>query len=85
MDEINSVKLLKSHMPVMNRYNGPEVFLAKQMIGMTCRLEGPTRNWMRGCNRYERPADFEVQIKRVPLKQPVDDLMVYSFTAVRAE
>ena len=29
MDEINSVKLLKSHMPVMNRSDGPEVFLAK--------------------------------------------------------
>ena len=39
-DEINKVRLLKSHMPIMGKANGPEPFLCKAMIGMTYRLEG---------------------------------------------
>ena len=39
----------------------------------------------RGRNRYGRLADFQVQIKKVPLRQPLDDLMIYGLIAVRAE
>ena len=85
VDEINMYKLLKSHMHVTNgQPDGPEDYLAKMMIGRSFRLVGPIRNWMRGRNRYGREADFQIQLKRVTLKQSLDDLMVFAFAAVGA-
>ena len=85
VDEVNMCKLIKSHMPITNRNpNGPEEFLSKMMIGRTCRLEGPIRNWMRTRNRYGRPSDFQVQLKKVIPKQSMDDLLIFAFTAVGA-
>ena len=85
VDEVNMCKLIKSHMPITNRNpNGPEEFLSKMMIGRTCRLEGPIRNWMRTRNRYGRPSDFQVQLKKVIPKQAMDDLLIFAFTAVGA-
>ena len=85
VDEINMYKLLKSHMPVTNRQpDGLEDYLAKMMIGRTCWLVGPIKNWMRGRNRYRRQADFQIQLKKVTLKQSLDDRMVFAFVAVGA-
>ena len=62
----------------------PVEFLAKMMIGRSFRLSGPIRNWMRGRNRYGRQADLQIQLKRVTLKQSLDDLLVFAFVAVGA-
>ena len=83
--EINMCKLIKSHMPVTNRQpDGPEDYLSKMMIGRTCRLVGPIKNWMRGRNRYGRQSDFQVQLRKVTPKQSMDDLMLFAFVAVGA-
>ena len=83
-DEINMVKILKSHPPIMGRSGGPETHLAKAMVGMTCRLEGSIKNWMSRRNHYGRIADFQTFLRRVPLKQELDDLMLFSLTPVQA-
>ena len=83
-DEQNSIKLLKAHSPVMLSDNGPEQYVAKQMIGKSFRLDGNVKTWMRGRNKFGRQCDFQVQLKRVILKIELDDLMVFSLCIVGA-
>ena len=83
-DETNMVRILKSHLPIMGRSGGSESYLAKAMVGMTCRLEGTVKNWMSRRNHYGRVAGFQTYLRRVPLKQELDDLMLFSLTPVQA-
>ena len=83
-DEINQVKILKSHLPIMEKSGGPINHLAKAMVGTTMRLEGTLRNWMSRRNHFGRICDFQTFLRRVHLKQELDDLMLFSLTPVQA-
>ena len=39
---------------------------------------------MRGRNRFGRPCDFQVQLKKLELKVELDDLAVFALIAVGA-
>ena len=83
-DEQNSIRLLKAHSPVMLEENGPEQYVAKNMIGKSFRLIGGVKTWIRGRNRFGRPCDFQVQLKKVDLKVELDNLMLFALCAVGA-
>ena len=83
-DEQNSIRLLKAHSPVMLEENGPEQYVAKNIIGKSLRLIGGVKTWMRGRNRFGRPCDFQVQLKKLDLKVELDNLMLFALCAVGA-
>ena len=83
-DEQNAIRLLKAHYPITLEENGPEEYIAKSMIGKTFRLMGGVKSWMRGKNRFGRPIDLQVQLKKLELKVALDDLGVYALIAVGA-
>ena len=83
-DEINQVKILKSHLPIMEKSGGPINHLAKAMVGTTMRLEGSLRNWISRRNHFGRICDFQTFLRRVHLKQELDDLMLFCLTPVQA-
>ena len=83
-DEINQIKILKSHLPIMDKSGGPINHLAKGLVGTTVRLEGPPRNWMFKKNYFGRICDFQTSLRRVHLKMELDDLMLFCLTPIQA-